>query len=58
MMTTRVTGRRALGVALVLLGMAGCTDLEVMNPNNPDRDRVLSDPGDVESLISTSFRAY
>jgi hypothetical protein len=44
--------------ATALLFAAGCSDLDVMNPNNPDRDRVLSDPGDVESLISTSFRAY
>jgi hypothetical protein len=42
--------------ALVLA--AGCVDLDVTNPNNPDRDRVLADPEDVESLISTSFRGY
>jgi hypothetical protein len=44
-----------LAAALLL---AGCADLDVTNPNNPDRERVLSDPSDVESLISTSFRAY
>ncbi|CAN5818050.1 hypothetical protein BH23GEM11_BH23GEM11_20140 [soil metagenome] len=48
---------KILPLAAVLL-FAGCSDLDVVNPNNPDRDRVLSDPADVESLISTSFRGY
>jgi hypothetical protein len=41
-----------------LLVAGGCADLDVTNPNNPDRERVLSSPEDVESLISTSFRSY
>lgn len=49
---------RVVFALATMLVAAGCADLDVMNPNNPDRDRVLSDPGDVESLISTSFRAY
>ncbi|MBE0593893.1 MAG: hypothetical protein IH616_15990, partial [Gemmatimonadales bacterium] len=43
----------ALAAALVA---GGCMDLETTNPNVPDRDRVLSEPQDVEALISTSFR--
>jgi hypothetical protein len=42
--------------AAVLLG--GCVDLDVTNPNEADRDRVLSNPQDVQSLISTSYQAY
>ncbi len=49
--------KRLVPVAALLLA-AGCADLDVSNPNNPDRDRVLADPGDVESLISTSFQGY
>jgi hypothetical protein len=43
-------------VSAVLL--AGCNDLDVTNPNEPDRDRVLSSPQDVQALISTSYQAY
>jgi hypothetical protein len=42
--------------AAVLL--SGCVDLDVTNPNEPDRDRVISTPQDVQTLISTSYRAY
>jgi hypothetical protein len=45
-----------LGLAtLLLIGMAGCVDLEVQNPNAPDAARALANPGDVESLIAGSF---
>jgi starch-binding outer membrane protein, SusD/RagB family len=44
-------------VAAVVL-LAGCVDLDVINPNEPDRERVLATPGDVQSLISTSFQLY
>ena len=50
----RLTG--VLAAAAVL--MAGCVDLDVTNPNEPDRERVLATPGDVQSLISTSFQLY
>lgn len=43
-------------LAVVGLGVSlGCQDLEVTNPNNPDRDRALARPGDVEALIGTQF---
>lgn len=41
-------------VAVGLL-LSGCQDLDVVNPNNPDRDRVLATPEDVQSLISTQM---
>jgi hypothetical protein len=37
---------------------AGCQDLEITNPNNPDRQVVVSSATDVEALISTSFRRW
>jgi len=40
-----------LGLALI-----GCTDLDVTNPNVPDRERVLSRPDELESLIASSYR--
>ncbi len=41
----------ALGVAL-----SGCMDLDVTNPNVPDRERVLSRADEVETLVASSFR--
>ncbi|MBR9988596.1 MAG: hypothetical protein KFH98_02515 [Gemmatimonadetes bacterium] len=37
---------------------AGCADLDTTNPNEPDTQRVLSSPTDVQALISTSYRSY
>jgi hypothetical protein len=34
----------------------GCLDLDVTNSNNPDRERVLSRPDEVETLIASSYR--
>jgi hypothetical protein len=45
-----------LAAAAILVG--GCVDLDVTNPNEPDRERVLATPGDVQSLISTSYQIY
>jgi hypothetical protein len=48
---------RQLAVALVIAGAYGCADtLEVANPNNPDRERTLANPSDVESLASNQFQ--
>ena len=45
-----------LAAAVIFVG--GCVDLDVSNPNEPDRARVLATPGDVQSLISTSYQIY
>ena len=44
--------------ALLLIGMAGCVDLEVQNPNDPDAARALATPGDVESLIAGAYNRW
>ncbi|MGH7467182.1 MAG: hypothetical protein ACRENP_04270 [Longimicrobiales bacterium] len=43
-----------LALALVL-STAACLDLDVVNQNNPDIDRALADPADVEQVIASSF---
>ena len=43
----------AFALALVV-GLSGC-DLQVNNPNEPDRARALASPDDVESLIASSY---
>lgn len=40
---------------LLLLGTAGCADLDVPNTNEPDAGRALTTAGDVESLVAGSF---
>lgn len=51
---TRV-GILLLGAALV---GAGCQDLQVNNPNDPDRDRAINNPTDVENLIAGTFPIF
>ena len=55
----KITGRFLVAGALaLLLGAAGCADLNVTNPNAPDASRALQTAGDVESLISGSFNTW
>jgi hypothetical protein len=42
----------------MLFGVAACANLDVVNPNAADTGRVLSTPGDVESLISGAFNTW
>jgi hypothetical protein len=44
--------------ALLLFGAAGCADLEVRNPNDPDRGGALANPSDVVSLVSGSYNTW
>jgi hypothetical protein len=44
--------------ALLLVGMAGCVDLDVVNQNDPDAGRALRTPGDVEALIAGSYSRW
>lgn len=43
-------------VAVVLA--AACADLDTTNVNQPDRDRALASPNDVESLIRGGYTSY
>ena len=40
---------------LVAVAGTACADLEVTNLNNPDRNRAISTPGDVENLIAGAY---
>ena len=52
----RITHKATSGLApLLLLGMAGCVDLEVQNPNAPDANRVFETDQDIESLIAGAW---
>lgn len=47
---------KALGSAgLALVVSTGCADLDVENLNAPDRERALSTPSDIETLISGAY---
>jgi hypothetical protein len=50
--------RRILALMAALLVTAACADLNVENLNDPDRERALATPGDVETLISGTFRRW
>ena len=43
---------------LLLVGATACADLDVTNPNDPDRDKALATAGDVESLIAGSYNNW
>ncbi|MEJ2217508.1 MAG: hypothetical protein P8099_12930 [Gemmatimonadota bacterium] len=46
------------GALALLIGAAGCADLNVTNPNAPDASRALKTAGDVQSLISGAFNSW
>lgn len=51
------SARSALLLAAVFAA-AGCQDLQIDNPNAPDRSRAIGNAADVESLISGTFASY
>jgi starch-binding outer membrane protein, SusD/RagB family len=46
------------GALALAMATTACLGLDVTNPNEPDRDRALSTPGDVEALINSQFRVW
>jgi len=49
----------SLGVPfMVVTVFLGCQDLDVVNQNQPDEQRALASPGDLESLIKGSFLSW
>ena len=40
------------------LGIAGCQDLAVENPNEPDRERATQQPTSAESFVASAFRNW
>ena len=54
------TKKLLLGVvALAAAGLVGCADnLQVVNTNNPDLDRIYRQPTDIEGVALTLYRTY
>jgi hypothetical protein len=48
-------GRALLTLSVLLFTGTACQDLQVDNPVDPDRQRVLDNPADVQLLIANSF---
>ena len=55
-MMNRILTVGAAGVALI--GIAACQDLNVPNTNDPDRNRALANPADVEALVGSQFLVF
>lgn len=48
-----------LGAAVLMVVMfSSCEDLAVQNQNDPDRERALSSPDDIETLIQGTYRTF
>lgn len=56
-MTNRTKTMLTAGLVAVL-STAACQDLDITNPNSPDREDALARPGDVETLISSAWYPY
>jgi hypothetical protein len=52
------TVRNSVAIAGMLALGAGCHDLNVVNLDQPDRDRALAEPGDLEALIGGTFGVF
>jgi hypothetical protein len=47
--------KKITAACLVMISAIGCQDLDVVNENQPDRERALSSPVDVEALAGSNF---
>jgi hypothetical protein len=57
-MRTRNMKTRLLVVGLAAFALAGCLDLDVVNPNQPDRARALQTASDIEALVGGAFSPW
>jgi hypothetical protein len=57
-MTNPMQTMKLWAVAALALGAVACQDLDVANPNKPDRARAAEQATSVESFVSTSFRSF
>lgn len=49
---------KLLTVLFAVLLIAGCQDLDVKNPNNPDTASALASPEDVEALVGSQYQQW
>jgi starch-binding outer membrane protein, SusD/RagB family len=54
----RIMRKTATLGAVLLFGLTACADLDVVNPNAPDAELALANPGDIVTLISGSYRQW
>jgi hypothetical protein len=47
-----------ISLCITAFAFAGCQELEVTNPNAPDRERATQQPTAAESFVATSFRTW
>ncbi|MDE2804173.1 MAG: hypothetical protein OXN18_03400 [Gemmatimonadota bacterium] len=57
-MKTSKTVNRVAGLAAITTLSGACVDLDVTNLNDPDRERAIASPTDVESLISGGYQSW
>jgi hypothetical protein len=50
--------RTAKLIVVGALVLGACVDMDVTNPNNPNRESVLRSPADVQALVSPTFRTF
>jgi hypothetical protein len=50
--------RNRLGMLLAIAALTACQDLDTVNETQPDADRALAQPGDVESAIRSQFKVW
>ena len=57
-MNRHLTYAAAFVAAAGLAALAGCNQLDVTNPNNPDAERALATPGDAENLMASYYKRW
>lgn len=55
---TMKTMRSMALAGLMAVAVAGCMDLDVVNPNDADAERALKTPGDIEALIAGGYGTW
>jgi hypothetical protein len=49
---------RPLAAAVLLVGVAGCASLDIVNRNAPERERAFSDPATVKSAAAGALKTF
>ena len=53
-----MTRNRTGILAVALLAVGACQDLDVVNENNPDTERALAEPAEVENVLRSAFNIW
>ena len=55
---SKLLRRPEMWAAAALVSVSACGNLDVVNPNEPDARRALSDPGGVQAIAGGTFRTW